>query len=267
MATIMFMKQSEEGTFLQTVAERPDAYGPFWTATTLIFIISATSNITRYLNKGFSYDFSVRSRPSFTSLVALLDAHEDEPNPPTPPPPQPLLRREACLPASHSHTCASPPRMCVCVCVQLVTFCVSLVYGYLLAVTLALWLGCKYIVEKPMAYMSLICLVGYSFFIYIPCAVMTSLPSFLFFCFFEHPPPAHTLSVRLPMAHDQMLSTLSFLSWPALAVGLLGSTLFVLKSLVPVLSERKEKAMPVVMVYVLGQLVFMLILKFKFYGH
>jgi len=84
------------------------------------------------------------------------------------------------------------------------------------------------------AYMSLICLVGYSFFIYIPCA---------------------------------MLSTLSFLSWPALAVGLLGSTLFVLKSLVPVLSERKEKAMPVVMVYVLGQLVFMLILKFKFYGH
>lgn len=174
LATILFFKNAEDETFLQTVAEKPDAYGPFWTATTLIFIISATSNITRYLNKGFSYDFS------------------------------------------------------------LVTFCVSLVYGYLLAVTLALWLGCKYMVEKPLPYMSLVCLVGYSFFIYIPCT---------------------------------MLATLSFLSWPALAVGLVASTLFVLKSLVPMLTERKEKAMPVLMLYVLGQLIFMLILKFKFYGH
>ena len=48
-----------EPTFLSIIGDTPDAYGPFWVATTLIFIISVTSNLARTLQSGYTYDFQV----------------------------------------------------------------------------------------------------------------------------------------------------------------------------------------------------------------
>jgi len=98
----------------------------------------------------------------------------------------------------------------------------------------ALWAAFTYFVKLPVRYMSLMCLVGYSFALYIPCTI---------------------------------LATFSALSWPSIVLAGVGSTLFVLKSIVPVISARKEKAVTVLSLLVAAQVVFMLIIKFKFYSH
>ena len=41
-------------TFLSSIAERPDLYGPFWIATTLIFVISAVGTINKTFNVSLS---------------------------------------------------------------------------------------------------------------------------------------------------------------------------------------------------------------------
>lgn len=174
-STITFVK--DEKTFLTAVTEKPDAYGPFWTSSTLIFIISATSNLSGYLAKGYNYDF------------------------------------------------------------QLVSFCVSLIYGYLILVSAGMWAAFMYFIRTPVPFMPLLCLFGYSLALYIPCTILAMFP---------------------------------FLSWPAVLIAGTGSTLFVLKSLVPhasIVQARKDKAMTLLSVFVAVQTVFMLIIKFKFYTH
>jgi len=46
-------------SFFDSVKENPDLYGPFWIATTLIFIMAASGNFANYLHDSdnFSYDF------------------------------------------------------------------------------------------------------------------------------------------------------------------------------------------------------------------
>lgn len=163
-----------EPTFLAAVSATPDAYGPFWTATTLIFVISATSNLSGYLSKGYTYDF------------------------------------------------------------ELVTFCASSVYGFVTVAPAALWAAMKYFMGLPVGFMPLFCLYGYSLFLFIPCT---------------------------------LLATISLFSWPALGLALIGSTLFLLRSIVPIASARKEKAMTLIACIVAAQIIFTLILKIKFYSH
>lgn len=40
-----FLSCKREKGFLEMIAERPDAYGPFWNATTLLFLIGLSSNL------------------------------------------------------------------------------------------------------------------------------------------------------------------------------------------------------------------------------
>uniref|UniRef100_A0A7S2AYN4 Protein YIPF n=1 Tax=Octactis speculum TaxID=3111310 RepID=A0A7S2AYN4_9STRA len=172
--TTKFYKK--EPTFLTTVTARPDAYGPFWTAATLIFIISATSNLSGYLSKGYTYDF------------------------------------------------------------QVVTFCVCLVYGYLVLAPLIVWATLKYGSGTVMDLMPLQCLYGYSLVYYIP------------FTF---------IAVWKPIA------------WTALALALTGSTLLLLRSLVPVFGSTNKpfnRAVPITIVIAL-QIGFMFCVKLKFYNH
>lgn len=44
-STVLFFK----GNFLEAVSERPDLYGPFWVASTLVFVSAATGNYAGYL--------------------------------------------------------------------------------------------------------------------------------------------------------------------------------------------------------------------------
>mmetsp|Transcript_8286 Transcript_8286/g.34127 ORF Transcript_8286/g.34127 Transcript_8286/m.34127 type:complete len:242 (+) Transcript_8286:157-882(+) len=47
--------------FLEVVREKPDAYGPWWIATTLVFLLSVTSHLTALMHFGrdYEYDFTV----------------------------------------------------------------------------------------------------------------------------------------------------------------------------------------------------------------
>lgn len=118
---------------------------------------------------------------------------------------------------------------------QLVTYCVSLVYGYLFLVPGFMYATCKYFIQlKDTSFMRLLCLVGYSLFLYIPGCIV---------------------------------STITVLAWPALGGALVVSTLFLLRSLLPLMSAQKEKATTVVGLVCAMQAIFMLVVKFKFYSN
>lgn len=50
----------EGAPFLEVVREKPDAYGPWWIATTLIFLMSVTSQLKAAYN-GHGFDFAIVS--------------------------------------------------------------------------------------------------------------------------------------------------------------------------------------------------------------
>ena len=55
----MFYCKREEN-FMSRVRDKPDAYGPFWIATTLVFTLAATSHINSWLSSWMSgKDWSV----------------------------------------------------------------------------------------------------------------------------------------------------------------------------------------------------------------
>jgi len=173
-ATLKFYKS--EPTFLNLIGDAPDLYGPFWIASTLIFVISVTSNFAKSLKDGINYDF------------------------------------------------------------ELVTGCLSLVYGYLVCLPSLFWAVFKYWLHIPHLSMTqLACLVGYSLVLWFPgCCV----------------------------------STANSLSWPALAVSCGASTLFLMRSLRPIVEPRRQNVgVSVVGVLVVLQVLFMLCLKFQFYSH
>lgn len=118
---------------------------------------------------------------------------------------------------------------------ELVTSCVSLVYGYLVGLPALLWAAGRYLLNIPsLGFTQLTCLVGYSLFLYLPAT---------------------------------FVATSTALAWPALVAASGCSTLFLLRSLKPVLEVRREKGASVMGVLVLTQVIFMIVLKLKFYSH
>ena len=62
--------------FCELIATGPDAYGPFWLSTTLIFCLACCSNVASYLDfvgdvSTWSYDFS-RLAAAYTLVVVFL---------------------------------------------------------------------------------------------------------------------------------------------------------------------------------------------------
>lgn len=55
---------NKESTFIQLLGPNPDAYGPFWVATSLIFVIAVVSNLSSYFHfdgeegSKWTYDFA-----------------------------------------------------------------------------------------------------------------------------------------------------------------------------------------------------------------
>eukprot|EP01032_Pedospumella_encystans_P026544 gene26544-29991_t len=61
-----------ENTFLATINDRPDAYGPFWIATTLVFILAVASHLNGWLSswmKGNAWQYDFQSVLTASSLV------------------------------------------------------------------------------------------------------------------------------------------------------------------------------------------------------
>lgn len=114
------------------------------------------------------------------------------------------------------------------------TSCVSLVYGYLLGAPALLYAAAKYFLNVPnLGLTQLVCLLGYSLFLYVPGVV---------------------------------LATFTIFSWPALATAAVASNLFLVRSVKPALGTS-EKALPVLGCLVASQIIFALVLKFQFYSH
>ena len=68
----VLLKHSKEESFMSLVAEKPDAYGPFWIATSLIFVVAVSSHISSFLSawmegKPWVYDFQ-----SFLTLASIV---------------------------------------------------------------------------------------------------------------------------------------------------------------------------------------------------
>ena len=162
----------------------------------------------------------------------------------------------------------------------------SFIYGYLVVLSTALWAAFTYFVKLPVRYMSLMCLVGYSVALYIPCTILgprspppspcrhrrrhrrrllpptdaagllahccadccccmpacallhplSTLPPHK--CPFIYPSPATTMLATSTMT--PCTATFSILAWPSIVLAGVGSTLFVLKSIVPVGSGARS---------------------------
>lgn len=96
-----------------------------------------------------------------------------------------------------------------------VTFCAMSVYGYFFAVPVVFWALFNYWLKVPLSFIQLLCVIGYSLAIYIPLS---------FVC------------------------VISVLSWPALLAACISSTLFLIKTMMPILTQH----VPNQMVLVLG---------------
>lgn len=63
-------------TFAELIAQSPDAYGPFWLSSTLIFCLASCSNVASYMDfsgdiSEWSYDFS-RLASAYTLVEIFL---------------------------------------------------------------------------------------------------------------------------------------------------------------------------------------------------
>ncbi|EWM23828.1 hypothetical protein NSK_007774 [Nannochloropsis salina CCMP1776] len=73
----------KESTFIQLLGPNPDAYGPFWVATSLIFVIAVVSNVSSYFQfvgtegSAWTYDFAAvvtcaTTIYGFAAIIPLL---------------------------------------------------------------------------------------------------------------------------------------------------------------------------------------------------
>ena len=60
--------------FLTVVRNKPDAYGPWWVATTLVFLVSVTSHVKALLHYGddYEYDFTTVTFSASLSIEYVL---------------------------------------------------------------------------------------------------------------------------------------------------------------------------------------------------
>jgi len=105
-------------SFMETISSNPDFYGPWWIATTLIFILAVAGNLYNYFAR--------------TSTQWVYDFN-------------------------------------------LITVGAVTIYGYTLVVPLVLWGVLKYL-KVPVNLLDVICIYGYSLFVYIPISVVCVIP-------------------------------------------------------------------------------------------
>jgi len=108
--------------FFYIIESNPDLYGPFWIASTLVFIMSAAGNVANYVN-------SVKNN---TTDQWTYDVNK-------------------------------------------LSYASGAVYGYLLLLPLVLWGFSKW-TKMGLKFMNIMCIYGYSLFIYIPVSIVCIVP-------------------------------------------------------------------------------------------
>jgi len=108
--------------FFQTIESNPDIYGPFWIASTLVFMMAATGNVASYFN---SLKNDTQEQWNFN--------------------------------------------------INKLSFAAAAIYGYLLIIPLVLWGVSKYN-KIGLGIMDIVCIYGYSLFIYVPISFLSVIP-------------------------------------------------------------------------------------------
>lgn len=169
-----------EKSFMSTIADKPDAYGPFWISTSLIFTLAVTSHINSWMaswlyGKNWQYDFN--------SVVSIA----------------------------------------------------SVVYGFTVASTLLVWFLFRQL-ETNTSLITVLCVYGYSLFVFIPASIICLAPSEL-------------------------------VSWLSLTVAAASSGLFLVRNFGPIVIQYANSRASIIIGCIgLIPSIFMLTLKLGFYN-
>eukprot|EP00026_Physarum_polycephalum_P011054 Phypoly_transcript_11249.p1 GENE.Phypoly_transcript_11249~~Phypoly_transcript_11249.p1 ORF type:complete len:360 (+),score=44.55 Phypoly_transcript_11249:100-1179(+) len=131
--------------FIETARSNPDFYGPFWIATTLIFVLAIFGNLSKVIDTWFHGHNGV----------------------PTPAPADPTASPTA--PPKADPTNDLLPNFFMII----VGSCVF--YGYTVIIPLILWGIFKYL-SVPVKLLEIICIYGYALFIFIPVSLVCVIP-------------------------------------------------------------------------------------------
>eukprot|EP01038_Epipyxis_sp_PR26KG_P012221 gene12221-16371_t len=110
-----------EQNFLAYIGEKPDAYGPFWIATTLVFIVSVSSHVNGWFSSWMKGNVMAYN---FQSVVSAA----------------------------------------------------SVIYGFSSIAPLLIW-GVFRTYEPKLKFVTILCLYGYSLFVFIPGVLLCTIPS------------------------------------------------------------------------------------------
>ena len=72
LGALFYCRAAPEENFLAQTAEKPDAYGPFWIATSLVFTVAVSSHISQWLSSwmsGHNWEYNFESAVQSASIV------------------------------------------------------------------------------------------------------------------------------------------------------------------------------------------------------
>lgn len=72
MSALFYCKSGSGENFISLTADKPDAYGPFWIATSLIFTVAVSSHISRWLTSwlaGQNWEYNFESVVTSASII------------------------------------------------------------------------------------------------------------------------------------------------------------------------------------------------------
>mmetsp|Transcript_7301 Transcript_7301/g.15949 ORF Transcript_7301/g.15949 Transcript_7301/m.15949 type:complete len:386 (-) Transcript_7301:351-1508(-) len=127
--------------FMEVTHERPDLYGPFWVATTLVVVTAVSGNFSSYVSWWWNHD-------------------DVSPSPPAPP------DSSAPPPSNDEKWVADMTQMAISA---------ALFYGYIFILSIALWGWVKWL-RGDLRIVHIFCVYGYSLTIFIPISLLCVLP-------------------------------------------------------------------------------------------
>lgn len=208
----------------ESIASNPDLYGPFWVAATLVFVIGAAANWNSWIKTPTENVRACISLMICQSISAFgsLQAHE----------------------WSYDFT--------------LMSVSMSVVFGYLGCVPIAIWATMRYY-SVPVPFLQLLCTFGYSLTVFVPTAVCAD--GVVSVC----------LALILVCAQILCIAPSNVFAWLAISYATMTASSLLAVSVYPVVKEHTATANPSVPIGLIAapittQIGFALIMKFFFFG-
>ncbi|KAG2497391.1 hypothetical protein HYH03_004547 [Edaphochlamys debaryana] len=158
--------------FMEVTMKNPDLYGPFWTATTLIFIVAVANNFVSYIdwrkNRGSD------SPPPPPSL---------SPSPEPTPSPSPVMDAVGAMGAAAADALSNPGRLLLASTTDDQWFTdytklgtsAAIFYGYVFIVGLIVFFTVKWF-KGELKLANVFCIYGYCLSVYVPVSILCVIP-------------------------------------------------------------------------------------------